>query len=177
MLRLFVFMTLLIVGLFRTLRLHVPVLNEAGSPDTDSPFEIKEPQASQAIYGTLKPGKEAEYYTFFAEKDTKLSPILLLMAISYNKKGLRAAFRLSGPGLPEEGVTPEISAKPLHIVGHDYIMVQSFMSPLPETGNYRVVVQRTEGAGMYCFCIGTAESSQIDPALFTKLAALVSQEA
>ncbi|MEI6046140.1 MAG: hypothetical protein WCS37_17450 [Chloroflexota bacterium] len=177
MLRLFVFMTLLIIGLFRSLRLHVPVLNEAGSPETDKPFEIKEPNLSKAIYGTLKPGKEEEYYTFFAEKEAKLAPILLLMAASYNHKGLRATFRLSGPGLPAEGVTPDVTAKPLHIVGHDYIMVQSFMSPLPETGDYHVAVQRTDGAGLYCFCIGTAENNQIDPALFAKVAALVSQEA
>ncbi len=175
MLKLTLGLMLAVAGLLRLLRLHLGIANDAGSPKVEEPFEIKEPEVAKAIYGRLEPGKEVEHYAFFAEQEAKVRAMLLITTTAYSK-GLRANIRLQGPGLPAEGVTLEPSEYPLHIAGRDYMLVQRYLSPLPQTGHYQVAVQREAGAGTYCFCVGDGDGGYSDEAMRQRIDALLAQD-
>jgi hypothetical protein len=176
MLRLFLLMSVALAGLLRFLRLHLMAANDKGSPDPAAPFPVDEPYFAQAIYGRVGPDKETDHYTFQAEGGLPVSIFLLIPTASYSK-GLRAKVTLSGPGLPSEGITPELGEKPLSIAGMDYVQAQIYPAPLPETGQYQVAVQRQDGAGAYCFCIGNkGEGKVADPSVYARVAAIMAYD-
>lgn len=168
----FIWVTLLLAGWLSLLRLHLALTNEKGSPEPSSPFEVANPHIAQAIYGRLTPDHEADYYSFEAAQEAKVRALLLIPASAYSK-GLRAAFKLEGPGLPTEGITPPIMHSSMTIIGREYLLVQTHPAQLPVTGRYRVTVERQEGEGVYVFCVGDQEGGKADALTREKVEALL----
>lgn len=166
-------MTLALLGVLRLLRLHLAIANDKGSPTPDAPFEVEKITSSKALYGQLSAEKPYDYYTFEAEAGTNPQAILLIPAKHY-QQGLRATFRLTGPGLPEGAAIPKSMESAMHIAGTDYVMVRSYAPALPETGCYSVVVEREAGTGTYAMCLGSGEGNfKPDPETRAKVAALL----
>ncbi len=175
--RVLVLMTLMLLGLAESLRLHVPFFNDKGTPNPDAPFPIEQPEVSKAIYGRLGEGDDVAYFSFTSEESFEPALTLLIPSEAYNNKGLRAQMRLFGTGMPEEGVVAPITEHFMKIVGHEYAMVQTYNDPLPQKGKFRVAVERTAGKGTYCFCLGTTETPKIARALFTRVDEVIALDA
>jgi hypothetical protein len=165
------------LALLRLLPLHLAKANDKGSPKPEQAFEIDKPMSAQAIYGRLDSDKATEYYTLAADKGAELRAILMIPTKTYQTKGLRATFTLQGAGLPDEGAKPKESEGEHTIAGRDYMIVRSYVPALPETGEYRITVERLEGEGVYCLCVGTEnEGVYASPETRAKVNALLAQD-
>lgn len=153
-------------------RMHLGLVNEAGSPDVGAPFNIEEPQIAQAIYGRLDAGQPVAHYSFKGEVRAQIRAIMLIPSSAYDA-GLRAEFVLFGDGLPAQGLRPQTSERTMNIVGRDYVMTQSYNEPLAAANTYRVEVRRLEGEGAYCFCIGDQEGGHADAAMRARIDSLL----
>jgi hypothetical protein len=175
--RVVIYMTLMLWGLAESLRLHVPFFNDKGTPNPAEPFQIEQPAVSKAIYGRLGEGDDVAYFSFTSDEGFEPALTLLIPSEAYNNNGLRAQMRLFGSGLPEEGVVAPITEHFMKIVGHEYAMIQTYNDPLPQTGEYRVALERIAGKGTYCFCLGTTETPKIARALFTRVDEIIAIDA
>jgi hypothetical protein len=156
------------------LRPHLGIANDAGSPDSDSPFEIADSSLAQAIYGRLGPERPAEHYRFSAVAGTCMRAMLLIPERSY-AAGLRAQFTIGGPGLPGGGATSVMRPHPLSIAGRNYILAQRYGPPLPESGTYTLVVRRLDGAGAYRLCLGQREGGRAQRTMRERIARLLDE--
>lgn len=164
---------LALLALCQGLRLHLGLTNEQGSPDPAKPYHLQEPDLMQAVYARFQGDRQADHYTFEAQTGQPVNAMLLIPANSY-EKGLRAAFRLYGPGLAEEGVSPALTERKLNILNRDYLLVQHYPQPLPQSGSYWAVVECEAGAGTYAFCIGQSEGRIADADTMARIKTLAS---
>jgi hypothetical protein len=174
--RVVIYLGLVLAGLIESLRLHVPFFNDNGSTNPDEPYKLEQPEMSKAVYGRLGEGDDVAHFSFTAPVGHSPALILLIPAPSYTNYGLRASMRVFGPGLPAEGITSELTEHFMKIVGHEYVMVQSYTDSVQVAGEFHVTVERIAGKGTYCFCLGTGETRKIPRELFTRVDEIINRD-
>ncbi len=162
MLRLQLFMLLVAGMVLRSLKLHLGLINEKGTADPASPYEVTDLEYSQAVYARFEPGRDVDYYSFTAQPGVSPKLKLLESAGGYNKHGLRIQMTINGPGLPPEGFVPPVTAMPFSVEHMDYMAIQVHFAPMPAPGKYLVKVERLAGEGTYCFVAGSNEGKLAD---------------
>ncbi|MGQ9829760.1 MAG: hypothetical protein ACUVSW_18055 [Roseiflexus sp.] len=159
---------ILIAGWIALARLHLGIANEDGAHDPSAPFVIADPTTAQAIYGRLSAATPVAYYTFTVP-DAIGVRLMLLIPSRDCQAGFMARFALAGPGLPSSHLVPQTHFTPLTIAGRTYRLIQSYVSPLPSAGTYRIEVRCDAGSGVYCLCIGTREGRRADAAMRARI--------
>jgi hypothetical protein len=169
---------LLVIGMvLRSLKLHLGLINEKGSADPETPYEINDLEFSQAVYARMEPGREVDYYSFIAEPGVSPKLKLLENAAAYNKHNLRIQMTITGPGLPPVGFVPPVTAIPFSVEHMDYMAIQVHFAPMPEAGKYLVKVERLSGEGVYCFVAGINEGKLADETTLHRIIQMLAADA
>ncbi|NWJ47860.1 MAG: hypothetical protein HXX08_18560 [Chloroflexi bacterium] len=171
--RLHILLLLCMSALLRSLRLHIGLINEKGTPDSDTAYNVDELEYSHAVYARMESGREVDYYSFEAEAGFVPRLMLFVTTSAYNKRGFRVSMTLTGPGIPPEGLIPPAFAQPFNIMGADYMLLQSHYAPVPQSGQYKVRVDRITGEGVYAFCVGSGEGKVSEPEMLQRIMELL----
>jgi hypothetical protein len=174
--RLQLLLLVMVGAALRNRNLHLGLINEKGTADPASPFEVTGLEYSQAIYARLEPGRDQDYYSFTAEPGVSPRLKLLATAGAYNKRNFRLKMVINGPGLPAEGFVPPVTAMPFTVEHMDYMAIQVHFAPMPEAGKYTVKVERESGEGVYCFVAGQSEGKLADPQTLQRIIQLVASD-
>lgn len=75
-----------------------------------------------------------------------------------------------------EGVNPELSEHIRTMGPRAFYLVQRFLTPLPENGDYKIAVRRLEKAGTYTLAIGKELNGFADAEMRARINALLEKD-
>lgn len=139
----------------RLILAHLMVVN-AGSATPATAFSIDDVTLAQAFYGRLAAGA-ADYYRFTADAGTSLR-LSMLIPEQHHTTGFRTTITLTGPGLQPAGLLlpPGDAGKRFGTT----VYRRTHQAGLELAGGDYLIEICGEGAGVYCFCVGTREPGE-----------------